>query len=213
MNTETKLAVLDSFKSSHSIIIGDGHLSMLRTPTEHIIDGYRIATHAELLSANLGRPFPWGNLPWDTEASRLWKNHRIGFGGLIHKKWFVTSDGRFGGAPNVPTTLPGSLRCSLLIDGGHGSGEENEGYALVTETDEATRIMYRKVQLHALQHVVADGGHIIVSCVDKTNAVNVGFVGRCQRCPNAELISFKQLKEAVPEYSFYLFEEWRNWSI
>ncbi len=194
------------------IVIGDGHLSILRSASPEVIPGFRLATHSELLMANLGRPFPWGNLPNDTEASRLWKQSRVGFGGLIHNKWFVTSDGRFGGALNVPTTLPGSLRSSLLIDGGHGSEEENEGYALVQETDEETRRMYRQVQLHALRHVVADGGHIIVSPV-KDGYVHAGFVGRCQKCPNAELISFEQLKANVPGYHFELFQEWKNWSI
>ena len=197
---------------TEAIVIGDGHLSILREPSQQILPGHRLATHAELLAANLGRPFPWGNLPNDLDASRLWKQNRVGFGGLIHQKWFVTSDGRFGGALNVPTTLPGALRCSLLIDGGHGSEEENEGYALIQETDQETRRMYRKVQLHALQHVVADGGHIIVSPVNE-GVVRVGFVGRCQKCPNAELISFEQLKANVPDYRFELFSEWKNWSI
>lgn len=185
-------------------------MAILREPSPIILPGSRLATPAELLIANLGRPFPWGNLPDDSRAPRLWREHRIGFGGLIHTKWFVTSDGRFGGAPNVPTNLPGSLRASLLIDGGHGSQEENEGYALVFETDEETRVMYRKVQLHALQHVVADGGHVIVSPIED-GLVHVGFVGRCLQCPNAELISFRQLQESVPEYTFRLFPEWEGW--
>ena len=206
-----------AFSLEDSIVIGDGHLSIVRRPVPVIQKGFRLATHAELMVANLSRPFPWGNMSNDTEASRLWKNGRIGFGGLCHKKWFVTSDGRFGGALNVPTNLPGSLRCSLLIDGGKGSEEENEGFALVRETDDRTREMFRRVQIHALQHVVADGGHIVVSPVynrlDGALGARVGFVGRCQKCPNAELISFEQLKEAVPQYTFELFPEWKNWRV
>jgi Fe-S cluster biogenesis protein NfuA len=199
----------------NSIVIGDGKLAILRDPftAGFVLTDYRLATHAELLVANLGRPFPWGNTPHDTFASNLWKKHRIGYGGLVHSHWFVTSDGRFGGGLEVPTSLPGSLRCSLFIDGGEGSEEENEGLALVTETDEETRKMYRKVQLHAHQHVTSDGGHIIVSRINEEGLVHVGFVGRCQKCPNAELISFEQLKASVPDYRFKLFKEWENWSI
>ena len=197
----------------NAIVIGYGNLAIYREPQLEILPNCRQATHAELFSANLGRPFPWGSFPDDTRASILWKEHRIGFGGLVHHNWFVTSDGRFGGASNVPATLPGSLRCSLLIDGGHGSEEENEGYALVYKTDPETRRMYRKVQLHALKHVVADGGHIIVSPTGEDGVVYVGFVGRCQQCPNPELISFKQLCSSVSEYEFRLFPEWENWSI
>ncbi len=202
------------FLQEDSIVIGDGKFSIIRRPMDIMERNYRLATHAELLVANLGRPFPWGNSPDDSSASRLWKTGRIGYGGLYHGEWFVTSDGRFGGARNVPTSLPGSLRCSLFIDGGEGSGEENEGFALVTETDVCTREMYRKVQVHAHQHVTADGGHIIVSpIIDGTAIVYVGFVGRCQKCPNAELISFEQLKASVPGYKFELFPELKNWSV
>ncbi len=198
-----------------SIVIGDGKYAILRDPfpVALIPEGYQLATSDQLLVANLGRPFPWGNMPDDTWASKLWKKHRIGYGGLRHNEWFVTSDGRFGGALNVPTKLPGSLRCSLFIDGGEGSMEENEGLALVTETDGETRDMYRKVQIHGLQHVVADGGHIIVSRINEVGIVHAGFVGRCQKCPNAELISFEQLKANVTDYRFELFPEWKNWSI
>ncbi|MEZ4104456.1 MAG: hypothetical protein R3B60_04180 [Candidatus Paceibacterota bacterium] len=195
------------------IVLPGGRLAILRTPSPTTLDGYRLATHSELLSANLCYPFPWGNLPSDSQASKLWQDHKVGMGGLIHYQWFVTSEGRFGGADNVPKSLPGSLRCSMYLDGGEGSGEENEGFALVTKTDKITQNMYSKVQLHALEHVVADGGHIIVSPVCEDNIVYVGFVGRCLRCPNPEVISFKQLQKAVPDYNFQLFPEWENWSL
>ncbi|MCB9810986.1 MAG: hypothetical protein H6779_04890 [Candidatus Nomurabacteria bacterium] len=195
------------------IVLPGGNLVILRNPSQTIPDGFRLATHSELLSANLGYPFPWGNLPNDNHAFKLWQNHKVGMGGLVHHQWFVTSDGRFGGADNVPKSLPGSLRCSMYLDGGAGSGEENEGYALVKETDKVTQNMYRGVQLHALEHVVADGGHIIVSPVDEEGVVYVGFVGRCMRCPNPEMISFRQLQKAVPDYYFELFPEWENWSL
>jgi len=195
------------------IVLAGGKLAIYRKPQQTMPDGCRLATHMELLCANLGRPFPWGNLPNDLKASRLWKEQKVGYGGLIHHDWFVTSDGRFGGADNVPKTLPGVLRCSMLLDGGEGSQEENEGFALVCQTDNATREMYRKVQLHALEHVVADGGHIIVSPISEDGVVYVGFVGRCQMCPNPEKISFEQLCKAVPKQKFELFTEWKNWSL
>ncbi len=198
--------------NTQKIVIGDGSLAIYRKPQPAISEGGRMATHAELFTANLGKPFPWGTLPHDSNAPLLWKDRRVGYGGLIHHQWFVTSDGRFGGADNVPTTGPGALRNSLLINGGCGSEAENEGYAVVVQTDDATRHMYHKVQLHALAHVAADGGHIIVSPI-QNGVVYVGFVGRCQHCPNAKDISFKQLQAALPDFDFKLFLEWENWGI
>jgi len=143
----------------------------------------------------------------------------MGIEGLFHHKWFRTSGGRFGGATdNVPETFPGSLRCNLRFGGGlcpEGNPEENEGYAIVKEFGEMCRSgqmeMYRKVQMYSLSHVVADGGEIIVSPIGENNVVYMGFVGRCMFCPNAEDISFQQLKAFIPDYSFQLFPEWRNW--
>ena len=140
----------------------------------------------------------------------------IGIGGLIHDCWFKTTDGRFGGAPNVPEQLPGSLRRCLLLDGGGCVDdvlEENEGYAIVRDTSPQDMDMYRLVQMHAAQHVGADGGAIIMSPIGEDGIVNVGFVGRCQLCPNPELVSFRQLSAAVPTYNFQLWPEWTNWSL
>lgn len=192
-----------------------GRLAIHRRALSEIPHGARIATGVELLTANLGRPFPWGQLPTPEKASRLWKEHRIGIGGLFHDRWFVTSDGRLGGAPNVPETLPGSLRSCLYYDGGLAPDgydlAENEGYAVVRPTTEDDRKMFREVQLHAAQHVMADGGSIILSPITSEGTIFAGFVGRCQFCPNAELISFRQLADRVPHYKFELLPEWKNW--
>lgn len=199
-------------------LLPPGNLAFLRFPVKEVPAGCRIATPAELLVANLGYPFPWGTLPEDTHASRLWKEHRIGIGGLVHEKWFITTGGRFGGAANVPTKLPGSLRCCMLLDGGTCPGgqsvAENEGYAVVKETTGKNLQMYRRVQLHAAEHVSADGGAITVSPIASNDStVYVGFVGRCLSCPNPELISIKQLRFSVAGFNFQLLPEWQNWTL
>lgn len=197
------------------LLLPPGNLAILRFPSDSIPEGARQATPIELLTANLGKPFPWGSLPHTGNASRLWKEYRIGIGGLIHDRWFVTSGGRFGGAPNVPESLPGSLRCCMLLDGGECAAhlEENEGYAVVKEMGEENLHLYRRVQMHAAEHVVADGGAIILSPVNDKREVFVGFVGRCQTCPNPELVSFRQLQVAVPDYHFSLLPEWQKWQV
>ncbi len=200
------------------LLLPPGDRAISRTPLDTKPAEYQLATSSDLLSANLGRPFPWGQTPEPTSAAKLWHEKRIGYGGLIHEKWFITQQGRFGGAKNVPQSTPGSLRSCLLYDGGLSDQPdklaENEGFAVVKPVDNENRDIYRKVQMHAAEHVIADGGSIILSPLDKeTNTVYVGFVGRCQTCPNPELISFRQLQKAVADYNFELFEEWKNWSL
>jgi hypothetical protein len=199
------------------ILLPPGKLAILRFPADTIPRGARLATAAELLTANLGRPFPWGNLPTAERASQLWHQLRIGIGGLVHDRWFVTTDGRFGGAPNVPQKLPGSLRCCMLLDGGGCDGidqlADNEGYAVVREVPSENADLYRKVQMHAAEHVAADGGAIILTQLNQFNEARVGFVGRCQTCPNPELVSFRQLQSAVPGYKLDLLPEWKDWRI
>ncbi len=190
-----------------------GTLAILRRPALAVPEGCRLATPHELFAANQGSPFPWGSYPDSSRANGYWKKHRMGIGGLIHDRWFMTSGGRFGGAPNVPETQPGSLRCCMLLDGGGsvapGRLEENEGYAVVSETTEEDQAMYRRVQLCAAEHVVADGGAIIVSPVYRENTVFVGFVGRCLICPN-QGISIRALQMVVPEYRFEFWSEWQG---
>lgn len=193
-----------------------GRLAIARRPLSEIPPGARIATACELLAANRGYPFPWGTLPEPHPQNRHWKEGRIGVGGLIHTQWFVTSEGRYGGAPNVPTTTPGSLRCCMYLDGGGCVDDlpaDNEGYAVVRPSTGEDQDMYRRVQLYACRHVMADGGAIICSPVLDNRKVMVGFVGRCQICPNLELISFPQLQATLPEYSFELWPEWKHWSL
>ena len=198
------------------VIPPNGCLAIARQPLSMIPEGCRLATGTELLCANRGQPFPWGHLPQPHAHHRHWHERRLGVGGLFHHRWFLTSDGRFGGAENVPTAPPGSLRSSLLYDGGGLPTDllaENEGYAVVKETKESDRRAFRQIQMYAATHVMADGGAIISSPMTEQGIIYVGFVGRCQICPNAELISFKQLQTALPHYSFTLWPEWRNWSI
>ncbi|MEZ5815270.1 MAG: hypothetical protein R3E13_11230 [Alphaproteobacteria bacterium] len=140
------------------ILLPPGDLAICRYPVEKVPEYAHCASARDLNTANLARPFPWGYSNTPERAGPLWHKHRIGIGGLYHDKWFVTPQGRFGGA--------------------------------------------------------ADGGHIIVGPLDEAqNKAYVGFVGRCQTCPNPELISFRQLQKAVPDYEFELFDEWKNWSL
>ncbi len=201
--------------TSDWMLLPPGRTAILRRPADTMPDGARLATSAELRDANQGYLFPWGNLPSSDRASRLWKEHSVGIGGLIHDRWFVTTDGRFGGAPNVPEQLPGSLRRCLLLDGGQCESilAENEGFAVVRDTSVEDADMYRRVQMQAAEHVSADGGAIIVSPIDEDGTVHTGFVGRCQICPNPELVSFRQLQKAVPDYKFVLWPEWVKWSL
>ncbi len=114
--------------------------------------------------------------------------------------------------------LPGSLRCCMLLDGGDCPDgnylAENEGFAVVTDASREDAQMYRKVQVHAAEHVTADLGAIAVSPIDADGStVYVGFVGRCLSCPNPELISVRQLRAAVSEFDFQLLPEWQNWKL
>ena len=198
------------------MLLPPGDTAVLRFAADKIPAGCRQATLAEIYAANLGQIFPWGNYPDTSKASRLWHQHRIGYGGLYHHKWFVTQQGRVGGADNVPKTLPGSLRHAMILDGGisaDGILAENEGYAVVKEVPPENHDFYRRVQMHAAEHVAADGGFIILSPLFEGNKAYAGFVGRCQSCPNPELISFRQLQNSVPNYNLQLFPEWINWTL
>jgi len=191
------------------VILAPGTKAIHREPLPLIPDGTRIATADEFINANRGYEFPWGNLPTPEKASRLWREHRIGMGGLFHTRWFVTTEGRFGGASNVPETLPGSLRSSLLYDGGksviQGQLEGNEGFAIVSDVSEEDHLLYRRLQLHAAEHIGADGGKLLVSPVSRTihsedgdrHRVYIGFTGRCLTCPNPELISLRQAQATL----------------
>lgn len=208
---------LDHLVSSNWILIPpNGALAIHRSPTQLIPPGTRIATSHELLAANRGYPFPWGALPEPHLDNVQWQAHSIGVGGLIHKQWFKTSDGRYGGASNVTNSLPGSLRCCMYLSGGGNACDplaENEGFAVVKETSTEDKELYRRLQLYACRFVAADGGGIISSPIQGNGKVYVGFVGRCQICPNLELISFPQLKSAINDYNFELWPEWRQWSL
>jgi hypothetical protein len=201
--------------ASSWVLLPPGKLALCRFPADHIPEGARLASAVELLAANQGKPFPWGSMPSPERKNRMWNEEQIGCGGLYHDRWFKTSDGRFGGADNVPKEGPGRFRRCMLLDGGDAEGlpEGNEGYALVKPVDRRNADIYRKVQFHSVQHVAGDGGAIIVSPMNDGGIIYVGFVGRCQTCPNPEQVSFEQLKHAVPGYNFQLYPEWENWSL
>lgn len=206
------MSLLNGFQQADQwVILAPGTKAINRQPLPLIPDGTRVATADELINANRGYEFPWGNLPTPDKASRLWKEYRIGMGGLFHERWFVTTDGRFGGASNVPETLPGSLRSSLLYDGGkstiEGQLEGNEGFAIISDVPEEDRLLYRRLQLHAAEHIGADGGKLLVSPVSRAThlededgeerRVYIGFTGRCLTCPNPELISLRQAQVSL----------------
>ena len=195
------------------LLLPPGNLAILRFPIKVIPEGAHIATQFELITANLGRRFPWGNLPTDKQASELWKTYRIGVGGLIHERWFMTSDGRFGGAKNVDTdTEPDSLRCDMYL---HGGGyverlEDNEGWAVIKEVAKENMTLYRQVQKWAARKAAADSGGVIVCPMNDRQEAYVGFAGRCQICPNFKDISIESLQKAVAVYRLTLLPEWQN---
>jgi Fe-S cluster biogenesis protein NfuA len=199
------------------IILPPGDRAILRFAYRgsEVPAGYSMASFSEVLIANLGFPFPWGDFPDSTKASHLWRKHWIGMGGLFHHTWFITKDGRLGGASNVPQTLPGSLRFSMYLDGGNEDNlcapRDNEGLALLKATTRREQALYREVQIHAMEHVEADGGRILVSPIQSDNTVHAAFTGRCLVCPNIEKISVRQLQASVPKFEFHLYPEWRNW--
>lgn len=199
------------------IILPPGDRAILRFPyrgTEIPTDCV-IASFSDVLIANLGFPFPWGDFPDSTKAGHLWQKYWIGMGGLFHHTWFITKEGRVGGASNVPQTLPGSLRFSMYLDGGNEDKlcppRDNEGLALIKPTTRREQAMYREVQLHAMEHVEADGGRILISPIQSDNKIYAAFTGRCLVCPNVEKISVRQLQASVPMFEFHLYPEWRNW--
>ncbi len=193
-----------------------GELSQCELP-EGLINP-RLATAPELIVANQGYPFPWGTKPEasETNTSRIWKERQIGVGGLVHNAWFVTDDGRMGGAPNVPKIGPGALRHYMYLDGGTSKAglAENEGLAIVAEiSDPVITRDYRRMQLHAAEHVSGDRGAIIIFPKDDQGTYYVGFVGKCMECPNPELISVRALKHAVPDVLIELHPDWKNWRV
>src|SRR4051812_48465009 len=118
----------------NSILLPGGNKVICRFSVEEVPQGWRLATPEELFLANLGYEFPWGKSPDPVRANRLWREKRIGMGGLVFDHWFKTSFGRYGGAKNVPLTVPNTLRYSLLLGGGECTKQEleaNEGYAVV----------------------------------------------------------------------------------
>jgi hypothetical protein len=203
------------------IMLRPGRTAFARRALPEIPKGARQASFPETALAH-GHPFPWGNLPDLPNPPPFgWEPYRMGPSGIYFDKWFVTTDGRVGGASNVPTHLPGSARSCFLYDGGPGGlgGNpnvlaENEGYAVVAPVDDESFELYRVLQHHAARHVVADGGGIILSPFGHDrHTVFVGFVGKClQGCLNMREVSFPQAKAVVEErfgdrYDVRLFPE------
>ncbi len=207
--------MIDVTDSKNWVILPPGDRVLLRHPAPEVLTGTELASVRDIVAANHGAAFPWGSRSTPDKAGRLWHEHRLGTGGLYHTAWFVCREGRVGGAPNVSDTLPGSQRSCLYLDGGScAEGQkENEGYALVKKTSADDRDMYRRVMLHAAEHIMTDGGFPIVTTIGKDGVVGVGFGGYCRNCPNPELITIKQLRVAVPEYRFELLPEWRGWRL
>ncbi|MES2408899.1 MAG: hypothetical protein V4509_01190 [Patescibacteria group bacterium] len=208
------------------IILPPGRTAILRFPFKGQIEecelprglsNLRLATPCELIVANQGRPFPWGDSPEATpnQTSLLWKEKSIGIGGLIHKDWFVAlGGGRFGGSSNVPKIGPGPLRHYMYVDGGLDPSNilsDNEGFALVADVSAYSD--YHQIQMHAAEHVVKDRGAIIVFPKDESGVHHVGFVGRCMTCPKAELVSLRALKFACPNLKIEIHPDWKNWKI
>lgn len=222
--------------AKHWFILPPGDVAICRHPQAEVPEGARLASPRDLVVANLGYPFPWGTLPEPSTGARAWREHRMGMGGLIHEQWFVTSDGRrYGGAKNVIDQLPGSLRSYLFLDGGQGTRAENEGFAILVDTTDEERQLFRRLQLLAAQRIVADRGMLLVTPLgDDNKTCYVGFGGRCLHCPNPELITLQQVRQDLaqplspemrtliqegfpelargfPEYRVQLHPDWENW--
>lgn len=179
----------------------------------------RRATHAEIIAMNGGAPYPWGFMPENTNPTKLWRDKRIGYGGLVHNAWFLLdNDERIGGAPNVPDIGPGAMRHYLLTTGGLDNSHEandNEGYAIVvTDLPGINEENYRIIHAHVAKHITADRGGVVIT-VAKTeeDVVYVGFIGRCMTCPNPERISIEALKAACPNIKIKLHPDWKNWQL
>ena len=231
MNTleEYISAKLESPQSWMLLPPGDGTRAICRFPLPlpqppeqclciGALSGVRLATHTELLAANFGLSFPWGSKadPEPHELSKLWKERRVGIGGLVHNRWFITKNNRrYGGAPNVSEGAIGRLRCYMWLDGGPASEPlaDNEGYALVKDVEARNEHMYRLVHMHAAKHIRADQGAPILSPICGEKTVYIGFVGKCQQCPNPEIVTFPQIQASVPDYDFVLMDEWKNWVV
>ena len=175
----------------------------------------RIATFAEVAFANRARNLPWGNLPHDGRASRLWHEKKIGYGGLVHDDWFVVAEKlRVGGAGNVPTTLPGSLRRHFRY--GANTGEflkENEGYAVVAEIKSQVTTDYIAISDYEVKVVGADEGGLMICPPDENGVYVIGFIGFCQMCRRPENTSFPQLVKALPRLKFRLHPDWESWTV
>jgi Fe-S cluster biogenesis protein NfuA len=214
MKTETK-------ERQNWLLLPGGMSALLRMPYQEdkLPDGnYRKATHAEIIAANQGAPYPWGYMPENKFPTKMWQEKRIGYGGLIHDAWFILqNDERIGGAPNVPEVGPGAQRYYLLTSGGLDSNHQlndNEGYALVMENlPKINDRVYRTIHAHVAKHVSADRGGVIISPIEKEgDTIYVGFVGRCMTCPNPERISIEALKHACPGLNIELHPSWLGWN-
>lgn len=219
-------------------ILPPGDVAICRHPLPEVPEGARLASARDLLTANLGYPFPWGTLPEPESGARTWRERHMGMGGLVHDQWFVCADGnRYGGAKNVTDEMPGSLRSYLPLDGGKGTHAENEGYAVLVDTTEKERQLFRRMQLLAAKRIVADRGMLLISpLADDGKTLFVAFGGRCLHCPNPELITlgqvqqdlaralspdlqtlicegFPELVRGFPEFEVQLHPDWENWKV
>jgi hypothetical protein len=75
------------------ILLPPGNRAIYRKPANEFPSDARLATVDELFLANQGYEFPWGSSPNPDldKVSKLWKQHRIGMGGLYFTDWFKTA--------------------------------------------------------------------------------------------------------------------------
>lgn len=219
-----KFIAMQQIKSHDWIILPGGKNAILRFPFQGDLQQlgtpptgkYRNATHAEVV-AIASSPYPWGFMPENQNPTKLWKEKRIGYGGLMHSAWFVLEkDERIGGAPNVPEVGPSAMRHYLLTSGGIDNSHQlndNEGYAVVWEgIPECNDLIYRSIHAHVSTHVTADRGGVVISPVlSKDKTIFVGFIGRCMTCPNPERISINALKCGCLNFDIQLHPDWKDW--
>lgn len=207
-------------ENSNWIVLPGGIWALHRFGVESLSEiplNGRQATIAEVISASHGYLYPWGNTLEPQLGNLLWNKFHMGLDALSHKKWFVCSDGRIGGAENVLTTGPGAGRYSYYVQGGLAevdSLSQNEVYGVCIRTDAITQVLYGAIVKQILGPVGSgDAGRIIMSPV-KNGIAYVGFTGRCAVCPNQKHQSFEQLQKVLNDQGFNvelrLFHEWEE---
>ena len=209
----------------HWFLLPGGGRAISRYSLAFQVPGTRLATPDELRLACLGYPLVCGSSPDPAARSSVWNTHRVGVGGLFHQKWFICADNlRYGGADNIACDINGQMRRDLRVGTARQfqSLEVNEGYATVRDLCGPClpehQYLYQLAQNYNLRHVTPDGGELIISMIEQTEAgptVYICFGGRCNGCAKLEQVSFPAARAYFAEhgYTAVLQEEYKRWNV